>query len=521
MVTRREIAAQRRLEIELSPLQDGSRLGRKIALSSTYMIAGRLGMRAIGIVSTLVLVRILAPQDFGIVALAQMVYPILDLLTATGFNLAIIRMRNPDPAHYDTAWTLGVMRGAFIAICLVATSGLQARFMHEPRIAPVMWVVAASAFLDSLQNVRLFDFQRTMRFDLLTMWTLWGKLQGFIIVMLLAIFIRNYWILVVGTLISKMITVPGGYIIMPHRPRFSLAGWRDLFHFSKWLFLGNVCLLLDLQLMNLVVGRYIGMKQVGLFQVGGQIASLPISELAAPIRGPFYSGLSRVADDVRELGRRFLDGLAVQCALVLPLSAGLALTASDVVTLFLGAKWQAVTPILAVITLYQLFDAVGHYVHTIMMVTSRQRAYTLTYYASIAVRVPLTIFSAIHWGLYGACWAMAATALLNAVMWTAQANRILELTWWKELAVCWRSLAACAVMSVCVIILGRWIDPLGLGSIARLLLNTLVGGTVYVGFHWLLWAAAGRPGLSPEAYAISVLQSVLAQGRSLRLSRSF
>jgi hypothetical protein len=99
-----EIAAQRRLEVELSPLQDGSRLGQRIALSSTYMIAGRLGMRGIGIVSTLVLVRILAPQDFGIVALAQMVYPILDLLTATGFNLAIFRMRDPDPAHYDTAW---------------------------------------------------------------------------------------------------------------------------------------------------------------------------------------------------------------------------------------------------------------------------------------------------------------------------------------------------------------------------------------------------------------------------------
>jgi lipopolysaccharide exporter len=111
------------------------------------MIAGRLGMRGIGVVSTLVLVRILSPQDFGIVALAQMVYPILDMLTATGFNLALIRMREPDVTHYNTAWTLGVIRGAFIAVCLVATSGVQARFMHEPRIAPVMWVIAASALL--------------------------------------------------------------------------------------------------------------------------------------------------------------------------------------------------------------------------------------------------------------------------------------------------------------------------------------------------------------------------------------
>jgi O-antigen/teichoic acid export membrane protein len=192
-----------------------------------------------------------------------------------------------------------------------------------------------------------------------------------------------------------------------------------------------------------------------------------------------------------------------------------------VVTLFLGAKWHSVTSILAVITVYQFFDAVGHYVHTIMMVTNRQRAYTLTYYASIAVRVPLTIFSAIHWGLYGACWAMAATALLNAVVWTTQANRILGLPWWKELAACWRSLVACSIMSICVIIFGQWIDPLGLGGAARLLLNTVIGGAAYVGSHWLLWTWAGRPGLSPEGYAIGVLQSVLAQRRSLRLSGSF
>ena len=63
-------------------------------------------MRLIGVVSTLVLVRILSPVDFGIVALAQVVAATLDQLTATGFNMAIIRMRAPQAAHYDTAWHL-------------------------------------------------------------------------------------------------------------------------------------------------------------------------------------------------------------------------------------------------------------------------------------------------------------------------------------------------------------------------------------------------------------------------------
>jgi O-antigen/teichoic acid export membrane protein len=384
--------------------------------------------------------------------------------------------------------------------------------MHEPRIAPVMWVVAANALLNSLQNIRLLDFQRDMRFGLLALWTVWGKLQGFILAMLLAIFIQNYWILVLGNLMNRLISVPAGYFVVRHRPRFSLAGTRDLFHFSKWLFLGNICLAADLQLMNLVVGRYLGMSQVGVFQVGKQIASLPMSELAAPIRGPFYSGLSRIQDDVSALGKKFLDGLAIQCAVVLPLTVGLALTAPQIVAIFLGMRWRAVIPILGVIAAYQFFDAVGHYIHMIMMVANRQRAYTLTYYASISVRVPLTIFSAIHWGIFGACCAMAATALLNSVIWTAQANRILVLPWWKELAACWRSLTAAAVMSICILVVGRWIGPLALGSAARLAVDTALGGASYVGIHFALWMLAGRPELSPEAYTMGMLRSVAGNG---------
>ena len=140
-------------------------------------------------------------------------------------------MRAPLAVHYGTAWTLGIFRGAFIAVCLVATAGWQARFMHEPRIEPLMWVLAGTAFLSSLQNVRLVDYQRDLRFEWITLFMLWGKVQGFIIIMLLATFMHNYWILLLANLLNKLITVPGSYIVARRRPHFSLAGWRELFHF--------------------------------------------------------------------------------------------------------------------------------------------------------------------------------------------------------------------------------------------------------------------------------------------------
>ncbi len=370
-------------------------------------------------------------------ALATAVYPILDLLTATGFNLAIIRMRDPRLEHYDTAWTLGVLRGIFIAAGLVATSGWQARFMHEPRIQPLMWVVAGTALLASLQNVRLIDYRRDLRFNVITWWMIWGKVQVLIITLLLAIVIRNYWILVLGNLLNKFITVPASYFVAPHRPRLSLAGWRDLFGFSKWLFLGNVCLLTDMQLMNFVIGHFLGMSQVGFFQVGRQIAALPVTEIAAPIRAPLYSAFSKIHEDIAALRRTYLDGLSIQCLIVLPLALGVGLTSREVTNVFLGSQWSAVIPLLPVIALYELFDAAGHYIHTVMLALNKQRLYTFTYYASIALRIPLTIWWAMNDGLHGAIMAMLVTAVVNAALWNAQVNRLLHIGW--RAAGTWRS----------------------------------------------------------------------------------
>ncbi len=477
------------------------------------MVGARLGMRLIGVVSTLVLVRILSPVDFGIVTLAQVIYPVLDLLTATGFNQAIIRMRAPQAVHYDTAWTLGIFRGAFIAACLVATSGWQARFMHEPRIEPLMWVLAGTAFVASLQNVRLVDYQRDLRFEWITLFMLWGKVQGFIIIMLLAIFMHNYWIIILANLFNKLISVPGSYIVARHRPRFSLAGWRKLFHFSKWLFLGNVCLLTDLQLMTFVVGRYLGMVSVGLYQVGMQVAALPITEIAAPIRGPLYSTFSKIYHDIDELRRSFLDSLAIQSLIIVPLTVGVAVTAPEVTAIFLGPKWIAVAPLLPIIAFYQLFDAMGHYTHTVMLALNRQPLYTITYYISIALRVPLTIWWALDYGLRGAALAMLLTSAVNALLWNAQLAPLLRLRWGRAMVTLWRPLLASVIMGGVVLILSQRLPtmPGYYDMILRLVVEVASGAVTYAVLVGLFWLAAGAPGSSPEAQILRTARAAFGR----------
>jgi lipopolysaccharide exporter len=367
-----------------------------------------------------------------------------------------------------------------------------------------MWLLAGTALLQSAESVKLLDLHRALRFDRVMRYAVAGKVASFLIVVPLAFIMRNYWPLLLSGLFSRLlVTIPYSYILAPYRPRLALGAWRELFHFSKWLALGNVGSILDGQLMNFVLGRFAGLAAVGLFQVIYQVAALPISEIAAPIRQPIYAGFSRIYHDTALLRLQFLKGLEMQCVVILPLSLGVAATAPDIVTLFLGTKWQAAAALLPAVALYALFDALGQYTHHLFIVLNRQRSYTLTFYASLAVRLPLTVWAASTHGIAGAILAMLATSALNMGVWAFQARPMLALGWHEVLARVWRASAALLPLVAGAMLAGRALamQPVAL----RFGAEVAGGGLCYAAALLLLWRLAGAPEDASEAHLLRLL----------------
>lgn len=482
-------------------------LGRRLALASFHAVLQRVILRGLGLVSTLILVRLLSPEDFGIVGVAAVVQTMLDGLTATGFGLALVRMRDPQSVHYDTAFTLTVARGVAIAVALVATADLHAAFMGEPRIAPVMWVLGLTAIMQSLENIRLADLQRDLRFDVLLRYEVLKKVASFAATVPLAVWLQNYWALVLGAPLARLLVTPVSYWLVPYRPRLSVAVWREFFHFSKWLILGNLVMILDGQAMNVVVGRFVGMAMVGLYQVSYQIAALPISEIAAPIRGPAYAGFARVQHEPRALRHYMLQGLALQWIVLLPLSAGIALTAREVTLLFLGTRWLALVPLMPLVGLFALFDAVRDYLANIFIVLERQRRLVLTYAVLMSVRIGLIVWGTSLWGLYGAAWAMLATSVVNAGLWLAMAGRLIGLDPTALRSALWRPAIAASLMAAAVAAVPDTLVPFAIRMgvmpvVVALLAKVALGAVVYCGSILVLWRVAGRHADAAETHLL-------------------
>src|SRR5665213_554253 len=126
-----------------------SSINQRMASGIVWMVAARLMDRSIGMVSTLILARLLVPGDFGLVAMATAIGGLLDLLGAFSFDLALIQNANAERRHYDTVWTFNAIFGVFCGLALVFLAIPAAMFYHEPRLTRVMYVLSISYFISA------------------------------------------------------------------------------------------------------------------------------------------------------------------------------------------------------------------------------------------------------------------------------------------------------------------------------------------------------------------------------------
>ncbi len=192
-------------------------LGSRLMSGSVWMIAMRWSMRLLGLVSTAILARLLTPEDFGLVAMAAIAVGLVEVFSQIGVELALIRHPNPQRRHYDTAWTFNLLTGLILGGLMVLVAPLAAAFFEEPRVEPVLWVLAAAPLVRGAVNIGIVDFRRDLRFAKDFQYNFITRIAGFVTTVTLALVFRNYWALVIGTMAHGVYGLIVSFFIHPYR----------------------------------------------------------------------------------------------------------------------------------------------------------------------------------------------------------------------------------------------------------------------------------------------------------------
>ena len=487
-------------------------VGRQIARGATWMVAMRLMIRSIGLVSTLVLARLLVPADFGLVAMAMLMVAFLAAVSELSFDIVLIQKHDATRAHYDTVWTMQILRGLAWAVVVVAIAQPGAKFFNEPRLAELLYWLAVGIFIGGLSNVGTVDFRKHMAFHKDFAFQVLVKLISFMATMVAAFVLRSYWALIIGMLANQIAGCFLSYLFSPYRPSLTLVHWRSIFGFSKWLLFNNILQYLRNRADSLIIGRLLGAATLGLYTVALEISSLAASELVAPIMRAVLPGFSKLAHDDEALRRAFLQGSAIIQTICLPIAAGIGLTAHLAIPLLLGPKWAAAVPLIQVLTAYNLFYVVGTNLSPILLAKGRPDLLGKLAIIANVVTLPAMAVGTIFWGAIGTAVGLsAATGVLVGIN-LFVVSSLINLRWKECFYTQWRSWASVAAMSIAVLSFAAFnpAPPSLLGKAGDLVVSIVVGASSLISIQLILWWACGRP-MGAESYLLEIAKRTWAR----------
>lgn len=492
--------------------------GRTSLLHGAMLMVGmRWADRLIGLMSTLILARLLVPEDLGIIAMSSLVVGLADMLLDLGVEAALIRNRDATQKHYDSAWTLRLLQMCISAGLVVLSAPLAAAYFEEPRVQSVLQVTALSLVLGGLQNIGVVNFQKEMRFRQDFRFIFIPRVTGFVVTMILAAVLRNYWALVIGALSGRLLGVVLSYTMHPMRPRLHWGKVREIFGFSQWMLVRGIGNYLDTSLHRFFVGGRSGSAVMGGYSLANDVAALPSSELLMPLNRVLFPALVEAKHSATELARKFLLAQGVQVVLALPASVGLALVAHDAVPLLLGEKWVFAVPFVQLLALVHAARALTSSSNFLLLTLDRPRqAAGLAWFQVLA----FTLLATTIWSTGGAIQ-MATARILAAILGIGLAgvlvHRALPVVGYLALlGTALRPAIATMVMIAAVISLDRLLTPLG--HLLSMLLMAVCGGIVYSLTLLALWRLVGRP-QGAERYLIDTFGSPLFSRLRARVFR--
>ena len=451
-------------------------------------MAWRLGMRVLGLASTLVLVRLLAPADFGLIALASGFMQSVDGLMSLGTEEAVIRTRAPNRGIYDTAFTLTAFRGLFVSLLVAATAYPAARFFGDARLGPVLLVIALLPLLDGASNIGAVDFRRDMTFHKEFALMVLPKLGGILVAILAAVLLRSYVAMLCGMLVNRSLRMAMTYVMHPFRPRFSLTAWRALVGYSVWTWLLSLAVLLRDRSDSLFLGRMTGTATLGFYNVGAEIAALPMTELIEPLGRASFSGFAAARHEGGEVGEIFLRLIGFSALLALPVGLGLSAVAAPLTRLALGPGWEQAVPVLQVLAVAGTMLVFGHLSQHLLSAHALLGRLVGITLVGAALRVGFLLVLIPGFGATGAAMAVAIAIGVEQGLMVATALRRFGIGVRGLVAQVWRPALATGVMAVVL-----WGFGLGWAPGDRLAVSVVVGAGVFVLALLGAWLLAGRP----------------------------
>jgi O-antigen/teichoic acid export membrane protein len=459
--------------------------GTRIAAQVKSGVIWRSGSQIVGQLvawtATFLVIRLLDPADYGLVAMTGVVLTFLDLFKGWGFASALVREERTDSRRIGQAFAMLIVLNGTLGALQFAAAPLAAHYFHQPMVADLLRVQAlfyiANPFtaLGHALLARRLEFKRQSRIDLVAAMASAATACGF------ALAGAGVWTLVAAPG-ALWFTRAAGYILAARlwriRPLFALAGAGAMLRYGTAMIGVQIFWFVQSQADIFIGGRALDAHRLGIYTTALFLTQILAAKFVPPLNEVAFAAYSRIQARPDMIQTAFLKSARLILLVALPFYFGLAATAGPLVTVFLGPKWLETAPIVPILALAMPMMTLQIMFGPAINALGKARLAVRNGVAG-ALIMPAAFLVGIHWGGIGLAWAWLAgmAALLGVTL--ALSLPAIGVGARALAGAIAPPLAAATVMASAVIALDSLLPALGAG--ARLALLVPAGAALYAG----------------------------------------
>jgi len=467
-------------------------------LSAVRWSAGaKLASQSFSWLTTILVIRLLRPEDYGLMAMATIFVGLLTLFNELGIGAAIIQRSSIDDRLIRQAFGLVLMTNAGCTLLLYVVAPSIAAFFDEPRLVPLVRGLALQFVVISFSIVPQSLLERELSFKKRSLADLVSTTIGALATLLLAFLGHGVWALVWGNLVQLTSNVMLVNLARPYLrwPSFVLSGFRDVAAFGTYVSLARILWYFYAQADIFIGGRLLGNQLLGLYAVARQLAWLPMEKLTVLVAQVALPAFARVQGDRERVANYLRMSVRTVSFVVFPVCFGLSAIAPELVTVFLGEHWQASILPLQLLGLVIPLRIISNMTNPAIQALARADTVFVNLLVS-AILMPVAFLVGCRWGVVG----LAAAWLIGFPL-----VFVIRLPWSLEAFGMRASdflgaMVRPALTSGCMyaaVFVARSLSPFEGGSASELVLLVTVGAAAYAA----LVSAANREGYR-EVFAL-------------------
>lgn len=450
-----------------------------------WTFAEQFGTRLISFGISIILARLLTPEDFGLIALFGVVMGVASTFIDSGMASSLIRSKNVNEEDYSTVFIFNIITSLVMYGLVYIIAPYISSFYKVPALTDIIRSYCIILIINAFVSVQKMHFVKELNFKTAFKIQLPSLVVGGVSGVALAYMGYGVWSLVYSAILQSTVFTLQHWFYSSWRPKliFNIKKFKYHFDFGYKMMLSGLLNILFINVYTVIIGKMFSVQQLGYYNRADSLKQLPVSNLSTALNKVTFPLFAKISHDDEQLRRVYQKLLKVVIFVVAPVLIYMVVAAEPIIRLLLTDKWLPAVPYFQILSIAGILFPIHAYNLNILQVKGRSDLFLKLEIAKKILTVVMVVI-ALKFGIYGLLWGQVVNSILSLFINTHYTGKFLNYTMWMQCRDLLPSIILALFCGLICYVLYHYL-LMNMYDIPILLISIVVYFSLYLGLSYL------------------------------------